>query len=111
MNVPNLEGNPAQSVHKLNNFVEKFYFSVVWWSSLFTKYTRNAHTKKACLSAKEFNLFKEKTFTTYTEVFMLYLILQKKKTSRNDLLQGNFSAILIYEKYDGEHNIIYTGNA
>ena len=40
-NVPNLEINTAQSVHKLNSFREKFYFSVFWWSSHFTKYTRN----------------------------------------------------------------------
>ena len=41
INVPNLEINTAQSVHKLNNFGEKFFFFVFWWSSHFTKYTRN----------------------------------------------------------------------
>ena len=40
-NVPNLEINTSQSVHKLSSFREKFYFSVFWWSSHFTKYTRN----------------------------------------------------------------------
>ena len=40
-NVPNLELNTAQSVHKLNSFGEKFFFFVFWWSSHFTKYTRN----------------------------------------------------------------------
>ena len=40
-NVPNLEINTAQSVHKLNSFGEKFFFFVFWWSFHFTKYTRN----------------------------------------------------------------------
>ena len=40
-NVPNLEINTAQSVYKLNNFGEKFFFFGFWWSSHFTKYTRN----------------------------------------------------------------------
>ena len=40
-NVPNLEINTAQSVHKLNSFGEKFFFFVFWWSSHFTRYTRN----------------------------------------------------------------------
>ena len=40
-NVPNLGRNTTQSVHKLNSFIEKFYFSIFWWSSHFTKYTRN----------------------------------------------------------------------
>ena len=36
-----MEGNLVQSVHKLNNLVEKCYFSGFWWSTLFTKVTRN----------------------------------------------------------------------
>ena len=40
-NIPNLEKNTAQSVHKLNNFGEMFFFLVFRWSFHFTKYTRN----------------------------------------------------------------------
>ena len=36
-----MDGNLAQSVHNLNNLVEKCYFFVFWWSRLFTKLTRN----------------------------------------------------------------------
>ena len=36
-----MDGNLAQSVHKLNNLVEKCYFFADWWSRLFTKLTRN----------------------------------------------------------------------
>ena len=36
-----MDGNLAQSVHKLNNLVEKCYFFALWGSRLFTKLTRN----------------------------------------------------------------------
>ena len=36
-----MDGNLAQSVHKLSNLVEKCYFFVFWWSRLFTKLARN----------------------------------------------------------------------
>ena len=60
--------NPAQSVHKLYNVGEKLNFSGCWWSSLFTKHTRNFLAAKLMVLGWWLKKFKSKNVSSLTKL-------------------------------------------